>query len=612
MCISPSLKFSARFKKAARDDKGAGRNMFDLVAQGKEPGQRWRKKIRDKDWQVLGRQPGTFSVPWDNQLSRQHARFCHSEQGLEVEKIPQATNPIFFDGQTVEKFLVKPHQHFVIGSTRFTVVASQAYVTQHVPNPIQQLTFSDEFLQQLDYRDASQRIDVLSQLPALIADAANEEQLLGKIATVLLNGIPLAEVVGMVDALRPDAPVTVKFWDSRHELGETFQPSESLIREAVQTATTVLHVWSDQAGKGSEYTLQQHADWAFVCPLRGTNGRGQAIYVSGRVGKLGKKLTTELLHDDLKFAQLVTSTYANVVELESLQRRQAALRSFFSPVVVEAISGSDPDKVLEPRTGQLSVLFGDLRGFSASSERLSEDLLELLNRVSRSLGIMTSCILSGRGVVGDFHGDAVMGFWGWPLVQPDAARRAIQTALEITRQFAASRTEQPDLPEGLLMGLGIASGVAVAGKIGTSDQVKVTAFGPVVNLASRLEGMTRYFKVPILCDEATIKDMTAHTDGSEIPNRRLATVIPYGLHRATNVFQIFGTAEEEEDYSTAHLAAYALALNQFENKAWAAALDVFLHLADRDPAARFVADFIRRHSTQPPPNWNGAISMPGK
>ncbi len=587
--------------------------MFDLVAEGRQAGQRWRKKIREDGWHQLGRQPGPYSVPWDAQISRQHVRFRLVPQGLEVERLPQATNPVFFDGSQVERFSVKTNQNFVIGQTRFTLVDAQAYVTQQVPPPIHQLTFSDEFLQQLDYRDAHQKIDVLSQLPELIANATNEDQLLGRITSVLLQGIPLAEAVGMVQVTKSPPHVRVRFWDSRREYSEPFQPSETLIREAVQNNATVLHVWSDQAGQRPTYTVQQHADWAFVCPLRGNAGRGQAIYVSGRVGHLGKRLTTELLHDDLKFAQLVSATYGNVLELESLQRRQAALRSFFSPVVIEAISaGADPDEVLEPRTGRLSVLFGDLRGFSASSERMSEDLLELLNRVSRSLGIMTSCILAGRGVVGDFHGDAVMGFWGWPLVQPDAARRALQTALEITRQFADNRGDPAEGSEGLLMGLGIASGVAIAGKIGTSDQVKVTAFGPVVNLASRLEGMTRYFKVPILCDEATIKEIEASGNLPSFSARRLAAVVPYGLHRRTNIYQIF-TADIDGDRRSAELLEdYADALQQFEKGAWAHALPTFDRLATVDPPAKFIAQYMRQQSAEPPVDWNGAINMPGK
>jgi len=82
--------------------------------------------------------------------------------------------------------------------------------------------------------------------------------------------------------------------------------------------------------------------------------------------------------------------------------------------------------------------------------------------------------------VGDFQGDAAMGFWGWPLRQPDAVLRTCRAALAVRAEFEAT--------EGFHAGIGVATGPAVAGKIGTVDQVKVTVFGPVVNLASRLEG----------------------------------------------------------------------------------------------------------------------------
>ena len=70
----------------------------------------------------------------------------------------------------------------------------------------------------------------------------------------------------------------------------------------------------------------------------------------------------------------------------------------------------------------MTVLFCDLRGFSRESERSADDLFGLLERVSRALGVMTHHILEEGGVIGDFHGDAAMGFWGWPIAQADAAR----------------------------------------------------------------------------------------------------------------------------------------------------------------------------------------------
>ena len=137
------------------------------------------------------------------------------------------------------------------------------------------------------------------------------------------------------------------------------------------------------------------------------------------------------------------------------------------------------------------MLFCDLRGFSRHSERSAEDLLGLLNRVSQALGVTTHEIREQGGVLGDFHGDAAMGFWGWPLAQPDAAVRACLAALAIRAEFAATAQRPDDPLADFRVGIGIATGRAVAGKIGTVDQVKVTVFGPVVNLASRLEGMTK-------------------------------------------------------------------------------------------------------------------------
>ena len=86
------------------------------------------------------------------------------------------------------------------------------------------------------------------------------------------------------------------------------------------------------------------------------------------------------------------------------------------------------------------MLFCDLRGFSRRSERDADDLLGLLNRVSRALGVMTHYILEEGGVVGDFHGDAAMGFWGWPIEQPNSIERACRAALIDSRGVCGRRS----------------------------------------------------------------------------------------------------------------------------------------------------------------------------
>ena len=108
-------------------------------------------------------------------------------------------------------------------------------------------------------------------------------------------------------------------------------------------------------------------------------------------------------------------------------------------MVLDTLAVEDPDVVLAPRETEVSVLFCDLRGFSRETERHAGDLLGLLHRVSKALGVMTHHIREQGGVVGDFQGDAAMGFWGWPLPQDDAVLRTCRAALAVRAEFEADQ-----------------------------------------------------------------------------------------------------------------------------------------------------------------------------
>jgi adenylate cyclase len=209
----------------------------------------------------------------------------------------------------------------------------------------------------------------------------------------------------------------------------------------------------------------------------------------------------------------------------------------------------------------VSVLFCDLRGFSKTSEALADDLLGLLGHVSQSLGVMTRVILDHGGVIGDFHGDAAMGFWGWPLSQPDAAVRAARSAMEIQRQLKLFN-QNTDYP--FEMGIGIGTGPAVAGRIGTADQGKVTAFGPVVNLASRLESMSKSVGARVLMDHATKVALesfgpTQESFGKPVP---LGPIIPFGMQKSVNVYRL------EADFKDAQIEMLDNAVTMFESGNW--------------------------------------------
>jgi adenylate cyclase len=300
--------------------------------------------------------------------------------------------------------------------------------------------------------------------------------------------------------------------------------------------------------------------------------------------------------------------------VRQLQRQATSLAHFFSPAVREAVSISDADVALAPRQTQVSVLFCDLRGFSRHSEQSADDLFGLLRRVSEALGIVTHQILEQGGVIGDFHGDAAMGFWGWPLEQPDLVERACRAALHAYAGFrnASADQLQPDLA-GFRVGLGLATGQAVAGRIGTIDQVKVTVFGPVVNVASRLEGLTRAFGTPILIDEVTAGALGSARPPLEAGLRAVATVRPQGMDRSMRIYELVPAPEALYLTTGRHQATYAQALEAFERGDWISAREGFSTLADKDYAADFLLRYMERCRFQPPPPWDGVLNyVPGK
>ena len=185
----------------------------------------------------------------------------------------------------------------------------------------------------------------------------------------------------------------------------------------------MLHVLNPTQADKTAFAMNEGVDWAFCTPVESDACPGWAIYVAGdfgsrsAIGRAGgvDAGQMEMLQDDLKFTELTATTLGALRQVRALQRRQDSLRNFFAPVVLEALAHHDPDRILAPRETEVSVLFCDLRGFSQQSEGAADRLLELLQRVSDALGVMTHHILANDGVVGDFHGDAAMGFWGWPI-----------------------------------------------------------------------------------------------------------------------------------------------------------------------------------------------------
>ncbi|HUQ69369.1 MAG TPA: adenylate/guanylate cyclase domain-containing protein [Planctomycetaceae bacterium] len=589
--------------------------MFELLVQGTAAHERWQTELQPGRRYVIGRTAAAdLVVTWDHRVSRRHAEIVLQDGALAVQRLPEARNPVLFEGRAVNECRVLPGRQFVLGTTVFRLIAAQA--TPGPQTPVEERAFSAQQLRRIRYHDPENRIDVLTHLPEVIAGSQSDAELYERLVRLLLRGVTHAEAVAIVSCRGEDGVIT-RYWERRRETAGELRPSRRLVYEAIQRQrTSVLHVWTEAEDQATAPTMGQEFDWAFCTPVSDLADEPAGLYVAGQIGALsaaGATLSENgVLEADVKFTELVAEIIASVLKSRRLERQRAGLRQFFAPPILSALGDELDTTLLEPRECDVTVMFCDLRGFSQRAEHEADNLLGLLDRVSRALGVMTQHILENGGVTGDFQGDAALGFWGWPIPTPDAAVQACRAALGIRAAFQRAAA-QPDHPlADFSMGIGIAHGRAVAGKIGTHEQVKVTVFGPVVNLAHRLEGMTKWFRAPILLDDAAATVIRARMSSDEGRLRRLARVLPFGLETPVVVSELLPPVADLPELTDEHLAAFERGVEGFITGRWEEAYRALHTMPPGDRVQDFLLAQIMQQNRKAPLEWDGTVRLPGK
>jgi adenylate cyclase len=168
-----------------------------------------------------------------------------------------------------------------------------------------------------------------------------------------------------------------------------------------------------------------------------------------------------------------------------------------------------------PPAGQMreiTILFSDIRGFTTLSEQLPpEQVVSLLNRY---FGRQVEVILRHGGCLDKFIGDAIMAFWGAPLDDPDHAHHAVAAALEMSEQLEQFKRELGEQGAHFDVGVGLNSGAAIVGLMGSENKREYTAIGDAVNVASRIEGLTKGV-ARILVSEETVRRCGTSFDFAE-------------------------------------------------------------------------------------------------
>ncbi len=283
---------------------------------------------------------------------------------------------------------------------------------------------------------------------------------------------------------------------------------------------------------------------------------------------------------------------------------KSAFKQYLSPKVIEQLLQHPERLSLGGERRELTIFFSDLEGFTSISEGLSpEDLTAMLNDY---LSAMTDIIHYYEGTVDKYEGDAIIAFWNAPVDQPGHALLAVKAALACQTRLAEM---QPTLRErtgaDVRMRIGLNTGPAVVGNLGSRERFDYTMLGDAVNLAARLESINKQFGTYTMLSRATLDRLD-----SEIPVRELSRLRVVGKEEAVTVYEPMPADEFQRRQSDLSVFAEGLAL--FRAGDFAPARTLFESIAPRDPAAARYASRCAELAAAPPDHWDGVWTMTSK
>ncbi len=291
---------------------------------------------------------------------------------------------------------------------------------------------------------------------------------------------------------------------------------------------------------------------------------------------------------------------------EGRQKRyiKAAFRQYLSPAVIEELIAHPERLKLGGERRELSIFFSDLQGFTGLSEGLSpEELTALLNEY---LSAMTDIIQEEGGTIDKYEGDAIIAFWNAPLDQGDHAVRAVRASLRCQARLAEMRPGfKARTGKELHKRIGLNSGPAVVGNMGSHTRFDYTMLGDAVNLASRLEGINKQFGTYTMMSAAT-RELV----GDEFAAREISRVAVVGRKEPVTVYEPM--LPEQAAARKATLDVFAAGLAAYYAGDFREAEHRFASIAAEDPPAQRYADRCRELLASPPSQWNGVWVMTSK
>jgi adenylate cyclase len=252
---------------------------------------------------------------------------------------------------------------------------------------------------------------------------------------------------------------------------------------------------------------------------------------------------TALLYANTALIALSTLSSRFYEEFRQRTFLKNAFSKYLAPDVVRSLLSHPEGLKLGGEKKEITTLFCDLRNFTMMSEKLEPTQLNQL--LTEVFTVLTEVVFKHQGTVDKYIGDALMAFFGAPLEQKDHALRACLAAQEMVQQIKKRKSEFLNkYGVELSVGIGISTGLAHVGNMGSQQRFNYSVLGDSVNVAARVETCTKDFGVPILTTRKTI-DAIAQSESSKLPYRSVGSTVLKGKSTPTELFQIFEIHEKK-------------------------------------------------------------------
>ena len=287
-------------------------------------------------------------------------------------------------------------------------------------------------------------------------------------------------------------------------------------------------------------------------------------------------------------------------EFNQKQQIKKQFGSYLSPAMVEKLQKNPELLKLGGDTRELSIMFTDVRGFTAISEHYGKDVQGLTRIMNRYMTAMTSKIIDNNGTLDKYIGDAQMAFWNAPLDDKEHAVNAVKTGLSMLEDLDAFNAEiaKEGIPA-FGMGLGINTGIVVVGNMGSEQRFDYTCLGDAVNLASRLEGQSKNYGVRIILGPETGQQVR-----ESFPVLELDTIAVKGKTEGVKIYTIGKTIGYMHDEF----------LKNYYRGSWKEAMRWARMMVNNDEVTikEYYAKMIERLDEGIPPEWNGTYRATSK